>query len=99
MEIYLHKTDGGAEYYTTKKDDLSTTVLRTDGDEFAISCLGQIEKAGFKTVRLPIFSVAEKRHIIDGLNALIGLYSGGDKYNKEQASYIRELKKKINNVF
>lgn len=50
MLLYLHKTDGGAEYWTTKENDLSTTVLRTDGDELEIFSLEQLKKAGFKSV-------------------------------------------------
>lgn len=43
MKLYYHKTDGGAEYYCLKpiswgdsEGDLSTAVLRTDGDELEI---------------------------------------------------------------
>ena len=43
MRLYYHKTDGGAEYYCLKpiswgdsEGDLSTAVLRTDGDELEI---------------------------------------------------------------
>lgn len=43
MKLYYHKTDGGAEYYCLKpiswgdsEGDLSTAVLRTDGDELGI---------------------------------------------------------------
>ncbi len=50
MELYYHRTDGGAEYYTTQPHDLSTTVLRTDGEEFEVSSLEQLKKSGFKSV-------------------------------------------------
>ena len=50
MELYLHRTDGGAEYYTTEPDNLKTTVLRTDGDELEIMNFEQLSEAGFKTV-------------------------------------------------
>ena len=50
MELYYHKTDGGAEYYSTKPNDLSTTVLRTDGNELEISNFEQLKKAGFESV-------------------------------------------------
>ena len=50
MELYYHRTDGGAEYYTTKPNDLSTTVLRTDGNELEIYSLEQLKKAGFESV-------------------------------------------------
>ena len=42
MKLYYHKTDGGAEYYCLKpiaegsEGDLSTAVLRTDGDEIEL---------------------------------------------------------------
>lgn len=50
MELYYHKTDGGAEYYSTKPNDTSTTVLRTDGDELEIFSFEQLKKVGFKSV-------------------------------------------------
>ena len=50
MELYYHRTDGGAEYYTTKPNDLSTTVLRTDGNELEIYPLKQLKEAGFESV-------------------------------------------------
>ena len=50
MELYLHRTDGGAEYYQTKPDNMSTTVLRTDGDELEIANFEQLKRAGFKSV-------------------------------------------------
>lgn len=40
MKLYYHQTDGGAEYYCltpvkdTDEGDITTWVLRTDGDEF-----------------------------------------------------------------
>lgn len=42
MKLYYHKTDGGAEYYCLNhikgcdEGDLSTAVLRTDGDEIEL---------------------------------------------------------------
>ena len=39
MELYYHKTDGGAEYYQTDPTDIRTTVLRTDGEELEIMSL------------------------------------------------------------
>ena len=50
MELYYHKTDGGAEYYQTQPDNMSTTVLRTDGDELEIANFEQLKRAGFKSV-------------------------------------------------
>jgi hypothetical protein len=50
MELYYHKTDGGAEYYQTNPTDIKTSVLRTDGEELEIMSLEQLKKAGFKRV-------------------------------------------------
>ena len=50
MELYYHKTDGGAEYYQTDPTDIGTTVLRTDGAELEIMSLEQLKRAGFKSV-------------------------------------------------
>lgn len=45
MKLYYHKTDGGAEYYSTtfiecenghKEGTAEGTILRTDGDEIEI---------------------------------------------------------------
>lgn len=42
MKLYYHKTDGGAEYYCLKPvansvvGDLSTAVIRTDGQEIEV---------------------------------------------------------------
>lgn len=46
MKLYYHKTDGGAEYYCLtyiecpnghKEGDMTTAVLRTDGNEFEMN--------------------------------------------------------------
>ena len=50
MELYHHKTDGGAEYYQTDPTDIQTAVLRTDGEELEIMSLEQLKKVGFKSV-------------------------------------------------
>lgn len=50
MELYYHKTDGGAEYYSSKPHDIGTTVLRTDGEQLEIMNFEQLKKAGFKSV-------------------------------------------------
>lgn len=42
MKLYYHKTDGGAEYYSTTHVDgsddgaIDTAVMRTDGNEIEI---------------------------------------------------------------
>lgn len=50
MELYYHKTDGGAEYYTTQPGKAETSVIRTDGEELEIMNLKQLKRAGFKSV-------------------------------------------------
>ena len=50
MELYYHKTDGGAEYYQTDPTNIQTAVLRTDGEELEIMSLEQLKKVGFKSV-------------------------------------------------
>lgn len=43
MKLYYHKTDGGAEYYCLShiegcdEGDMTTMVLRTDGNEFEMN--------------------------------------------------------------
>ena len=43
MKLYYHKTDGGAEYYCLNhiegcdEGDMTTMVLRTDGNEFEMN--------------------------------------------------------------
>ncbi len=43
MKLYYHKTDGGAEYYCTApvadtdEGDMTTAILRTDGNEFEMN--------------------------------------------------------------
>ena len=62
MELYLHRTSGGAEYYSTtftqcpdghKEGTLNGTCLRTDGDELELFSFEQLRLAGFKSVVLP----------------------------------------------
>lgn len=50
MELYYHKTDGGAEYYQTDPTDIQTAVLRTDEEELEVMSFEQLKKVGFKSV-------------------------------------------------
>lgn len=50
MKLYEHVTDGGAEYYTTKENEITTVVCRTDGDELEISHFAKLKELGFKSV-------------------------------------------------
>ena len=58
MKLYYHKTDGGAEYYSTtfvvcpngeKEGTCPGVIMRTDGNEIEIF-LNKIEKQGIKLV-------------------------------------------------
>lgn len=62
MELYGHKTNGGAQYYSTtcietpsgkKEGTLKGAVIRTDGDELEIFNYYALWNAGFKSVVLP----------------------------------------------
>ena len=55
MKLYYHQTDGGAEYYClepvsgTDEGDMSTAVVRTDGNEIEL-CTWNIDRLGVKLV-------------------------------------------------
>ncbi len=55
MKLYYHKTDGGAEYYSTKhvngcdEGSLDGVVMRTDGNEIEIFT-GRLKEQGIKLV-------------------------------------------------
>jgi hypothetical protein len=55
MKLYYHKTDGGAEYYSTKhvngcdEGSLDGLVMRTDGDEIEIFT-SRLKEQGIKLV-------------------------------------------------
>lgn len=57
MELYYHKTDGGAEYYGTtftvcpngEKEGVSPFIMRTDGNEIEIF-LDRLKEQGIKLV-------------------------------------------------
>lgn len=58
MKLYYHKTDGGAEYYSTtyvtcpngeKEGTFEGAILRTDGDELEINT-NRLHELGIKLV-------------------------------------------------
>ena len=58
MKLYYHKTDGGAEYYSTtyiecpnghKEGTAAGTILRTDGNEIEVFTK-KLEMQGIKLV-------------------------------------------------
>ena len=83
MELYYHRTSGGAEYYSTtytecpngeKEGTAEGTVLRTDGDELEVMSLEQVKRAGFKTVRLGVISDNERADILNALHDMRSKY-------------------------
>lgn len=83
MELYYHKTDGGAEYYSTKyidcknghKEGVAPFVMRTDGGELELFA-DQLKKQGIRLVirggaEKPAFAEKELDYISRGLLALI----------------------------
>ena len=62
MELYGHRTNGGAQYYSTtyvdclkkkKEGTFEGVVLRTDGGILELCNYKQLKKAGFDTLILP----------------------------------------------
>ena len=62
MELYGHRTNGGAQYYSTtyvdclnekKEGTFEGVVLRTDGGTLELCNYKQLKKAGFDTLILP----------------------------------------------
>lgn len=55
MKLYYHQTDGGAEYYCLKPvrnsvvGDITTAILRTDGDEFELN-MRKLAEAGVPVI-------------------------------------------------
>lgn len=97
MEIYLHRTDGGAEYYTTKEDNIGTTVLRTDGDEFEMMSLRQLKSAGFKSVKLNIFTDEQRVKLIDTIAEKINELRGC-AWRSTKQDVLVELKDEIDTL-
>lgn len=83
MELYYHRTDGGAEYYGTtyrvapngeKVSDCKHHVLRTDGDELEVLSMEAIKAAGFKSVKLSIITDNERADILNALHEMRSRY-------------------------
>lgn len=96
MELYYHKTDGGAEYYSTERGGRG--FMRTDGNEIEIFP-DRLEKGGPRLIVHGAAMLTEKEldYISRGLCALIRDASDAKKLvldRKAQAAidnYIREL--------
>ena len=104
MELYLHRTDGGAEYYVTNPQGSMSfpdnpPVLRTDGDELEVLSIEQIKRAGFKSLRLSIFSDNERADILNALYDKRNSYRGvGNKVAQERMEEIRALMNKLKEI-
>ena len=97
MEIYLYRTDGGAEYYTTKEDDLRTTVLRTDGDEFEMMSIERLKSAGFKSVKCNIFTDEQRVKLIDTIGEKLDDLRG-TAWSTTNQDVLNELHDEINTL-
>ena len=109
MELYYHRTDGGAEYYSTtctecangrKDGTFEGVVLRTDGDELELKSLEQIKRAGFKTVRLGIITDNERADILNALHDMRSRYEAWptNELSKQRAGEIDALMKKLQEI-
>ena len=109
MELYYHRTDGGAGYYSTtytecangeKDGTFEGVVLRTDGDELELKSLEQIKRAGFKTVRLGVISDTERADILNALHDKRQSYVGasGNEFAQQRMAEIDRLIEKLQEI-
>lgn len=106
MELYYHRTDGGAEYYGTtyrvapngeKVSDCKHHVLRTDGDELEVLSMGAIKAAGFKSVKLSIITDNERADILNALHDMRSRYEAWptNELSQERMAEIDRLMEKL----
>lgn len=105
MELYLHRTDGGAEYYVTNPQGRMCfpdcpPVVRTDGDELEVLSIDNIKRAGFKTVKLSIFTDNERADILNALYEKKQSYreSMGNHFAQERMEELDKLMNKIKEI-
>lgn len=105
MELYLHRTDGGAEYYVTNPQGRMSfpdcpPVVRTDGDELEVLSIDKIKRAGFKSVKLSMFTDNERADILNALYEKKQSYkeSMGDRFARERMEEIQALMDKIKDI-
>ena len=109
MELYYHRTDGGAEYYSTtctecangrKDGTFEGVVLRTDGDELELKSLEQIRRAGFKTVRLGVINDTERADILNALHDMRQSYvvASGNEFAQQRMAEIDRLIEKLREI-
>lgn len=106
MELYYHRTDGGAEYYGTtyrvapngeKVSDCKHHVLRTDGDELEVLSMEAIKAAGFKSVKLSIITDNERADILNALHDMRSRYEAWptNELSKGRMAEIDRLMEKL----
>jgi len=106
MELYYHRTDGGAEYYGTtyrvapngeKVSDCKHHVLRTDGDELEVLSMEAIKAAGFKSVKLSIITEDERADILNALHDMRSRYEAWptNELSQERMAEIDRLMEKL----
>lgn len=106
MELYYHRTDGGAEYYGTtycvapngeKVSDCKHHVLRTDGDELEVLSMEAIKAAGFKSVKLSIITDNERADILNALHEMRSRYEAWptNELSQERMAEIDRLMEKL----
>ena len=105
MELYLHRTTGGAEYYVTNPQGMMSfpdcpPVLRTDGDELEVMSIDNIKRAGFKSVKLGIFSDSELYEIDSALRTKRNSYKkcANNKFAQERMEAIDALINKLKQI-
>ena len=102
MELYLHRTTGGAEYYVTNPQGRMCfpdcpPVLRTDGDELEVLSLDNIQRAGFKSVKLSIITEDERIEILNALSEKEKSYTeaSGNEFARQRMDEIDRLIEKL----
>ena len=105
MELYLHRTTGGAEYYVTNPQGSMSfpdnpPVLRTDGDELEVMSIDSIKRAGFKSVKLKMFTDNERADILNALYDKRNSYreAMGNEFAQQRMEEIEALMNKLNEI-
>ena len=104
MELYLHRTSGGAEYYVTNPQGRmsfpdSPAVLRTDGDELEVLSIESIKQAGFKSVKLSLFTDNERADILNAIYEKRNSYlATGSKFAQQRMEELDALMNKLKGI-
>lgn len=105
MELHLHRTTGGAEYYVTNPQGTmrfpdNPPVIRTDGAELEVMSIDYIKAAGFKSVKLNIFTDSEVYEIESALREKRNSYKecAGNKFAQQRMEEIDKVIEKLKGV-